>query len=124
MGCNPCRPPATYVNVGCGNQQRESDQAADGHHGQRVGPGLEASKACPRYTCLEPTARGAFANHQHFVFHAATLELVKADVAQGGQLKIGGTPTFFMNGIQLPGLRPEFFDAAVAWELRRVSGGK
>jgi uncharacterized membrane protein len=55
---------------------------------------------------------------------AATLELVKADVAQGSQLKIGGTPTFFMNGMQLPGLRGEFFDAAIAWELRRVSGGK
>ena len=55
---------------------------------------------------------------------AATLELVKADVTQGGQLKVGGTPTFFMNGMQLPGLRGEFFDAAIAWELRRVSGGK
>jgi uncharacterized membrane protein/protein-disulfide isomerase len=55
---------------------------------------------------------------------AATMELVKADVAQGAQLKVGGTPTFFMNGIQMPGLRPEFFDAAIAWELRRVSGGK
>jgi uncharacterized membrane protein/protein-disulfide isomerase len=55
---------------------------------------------------------------------AGTLELVKADVAQGAQLKIGGTPTFFVNGMQLPGLRGEFFDAAIAWELRRVSGGK
>jgi protein-disulfide isomerase/uncharacterized membrane protein len=55
---------------------------------------------------------------------AGTLELVKADIAQGQQLKIGGTPTFFLNGIQLPGLRGEFFDAAIAWELRRVSGGK
>jgi protein-disulfide isomerase len=56
--------------------------------------------------------------------YKGTLELVKADVAQGAQLKIGGTPTFFMNGIQLPGLRGEFFDAAIAWELKRVSGGK
>ena len=55
---------------------------------------------------------------------AGTLELVKADVAQGGQLKIGGTPSFFMNGMPLPALRGEFFDAAIAWELRRVSGGK
>jgi protein-disulfide isomerase/uncharacterized membrane protein len=55
---------------------------------------------------------------------AGTLELVKADVAQGGQLKIGGTPSFFMNGMPLPGLKGEFFDAAIAWELRRVSGGK
>jgi len=55
---------------------------------------------------------------------AGTLELVKADIAQGQQLKINGTPTFFMNGIQMPGLRGEIFDAAIAWELRRVSGGK
>lgn len=56
--------------------------------------------------------------------YAATLELVKADIAQGAQLKITGTPSFFMNGMRLPGLRAEFFDAAIAWELRRVSGGK
>ena len=56
--------------------------------------------------------------------YAGTLELVKADIAQGAQLKISGTPTFFMNGMRLPGLRAEFFDAAIAWELRRVGGGK
>lgn len=56
--------------------------------------------------------------------YAATLELVKADITQGAQLKIGGTPTFFLNGMQLPGLRAEFFDAAIAWELKRVTGGK
>ena len=54
----------------------------------------------------------------------AMLELVKADVAQGSQLKITGTPTFFVNGMRLPGLRGEFFDAAIAWELRRVQAGK
>ncbi len=53
------------------------------------------------------------------------MELVKADVAQGGQLKVSGTPTFFMNGIRLPGFsRPEYFDAAIAWELKRVTSGK
>ena len=51
---------------------------------------------------------------------AATLQLVKGDIAQGAQLKVTGTPTFFMNGIRLPGLRGEFFDAAVAWELKQV----
>jgi uncharacterized membrane protein/protein-disulfide isomerase len=55
---------------------------------------------------------------------AATLELVKADIAQGAGLKVSGTPTFFMNGMRLPGLRAEYFDAAIAWELRRVSSGK
>lgn len=55
--------------------------------------------------------------------YAGTLELVKADIAQGAQLKINGTPTFFVNGMQLPGLRGEFFDAAIAWELKRVQSG-
>jgi len=55
--------------------------------------------------------------------YAGTLELVKADIAQGAQLKIGGTPTFFVNGMQLPGLKAEFFDAAIAWEMKRVSSG-
>ena len=53
----------------------------------------------------------------------ATLELVKGDIAQGAQLKIGGTPTFFLNGIRLPGLRAEYFDLAIAWELKRVQSG-
>lgn len=56
--------------------------------------------------------------------YAATLELVKADIAQGAQLKIGSTPTFFVNGMQLPGLRGEFFDVAIAWELKRVESAK
>ena len=56
--------------------------------------------------------------------YAGTLELVKADIAQGAQLKVNGTPTFFINGMRLSALRAEFFDAAIAWELRRVSGAK
>jgi uncharacterized membrane protein/protein-disulfide isomerase len=56
--------------------------------------------------------------------YAGTLELVKADIAQGAQLKVGATPTFFVNGMRLPGLRAEFFDAAIAWELRRLSAEK
>ena len=57
--------------------------------------------------------------------YPAMLALVKADIAQGQQLQISGTPTFFVNGMRLPGLRAEFFDAAIAWELKRLqSGGK
>ena len=56
--------------------------------------------------------------------YAGTLELVQADIAQGQQLQITGTPTFFLNGMRLPGLRAEFFDAAIAWELRRVTAGQ
>ena len=53
--------------------------------------------------------------------YTGTLELVKADIAQAAQLKVNGTPTFFVNGMQLPGLKGEFFDATIAWELKRVS---
>jgi protein-disulfide isomerase len=54
--------------------------------------------------------------------YATTLELVKGDIAQGRQLGVSGTPTFFMNGIRLPTLRGQFFEAAVNWELRQVAG--
>jgi protein-disulfide isomerase len=52
--------------------------------------------------------------------YQTTLQLVKGDIAQGGQLQVQGTPTFFLNGIRLPGLRPEFLDAAIAIELKRA----
>jgi protein-disulfide isomerase/uncharacterized membrane protein len=50
-----------------------------------------------------------------------TMELVRGDTTQGIQLGVRGTPTFFMNGLQLPNLRGEYFEAAVRWELRRVT---
>jgi uncharacterized membrane protein/protein-disulfide isomerase len=50
-----------------------------------------------------------------------TLELVRGDIAQGLQLGVKGTPTFFMNGIRLQNWPAPLFEAAVAWELRRVS---
>ena len=56
--------------------------------------------------------------------YAAQIELVKADIAHGQQLKITGTPTFFVNGMRLPGMRPEYFDAVIAWEMKRVAAAK
>ena len=53
--------------------------------------------------------------------YPTTLELVKGDITQGIQLGVGGTPTFFMNGLRLPNLRGEFFEAAVEWELKRLA---
>jgi uncharacterized membrane protein/protein-disulfide isomerase len=49
--------------------------------------------------------------------YAKTLELVKADIAMGASLKVTGTPTFFVNGARVPIIKPEFFDAAIAYEL-------
>jgi uncharacterized membrane protein/protein-disulfide isomerase len=52
--------------------------------------------------------------------YQTTLQLVKGDIAQGGQLQVQGTPTFFLNGIRLPGLRASFLDAAIALEMKRA----
>lgn len=51
------------------------------------------------------------------------LELVRADAQKGQKLQITGTPTFYINGIKLGGgLRPSYFDAAIAYELKRAGG--
>jgi uncharacterized membrane protein/protein-disulfide isomerase len=56
--------------------------------------------------------------------YSGTLQLVKGDISQGLQLKVSGTPTFFMNGLRLPNLRGEFFETVVQMELRRLDGVK
>ena len=53
--------------------------------------------------------------------YAKTLELVRSDIAQGQQLAIRGTPSFFMNGIPLQIWPREIFQAAIEWELRRLA---
>ena len=55
----------------------------------------------------------------------ATLELVKGDVQLGSQLGVKVTPTFFVNGVKLEGgLAPQFFEQAIAYELRRTQTPK
>jgi uncharacterized membrane protein/protein-disulfide isomerase len=50
--------------------------------------------------------------------YAATLALVKRDVALGQQLRVTQTPTFFINGVKVDGAwAPQFFDQAIAYEL-------
>jgi protein-disulfide isomerase len=55
--------------------------------------------------------------------YAKTLESVRADVQLGQKLGVQGTPTFFLNGIKLPSLRPAYFDAALDWAVRRFATG-
>jgi protein-disulfide isomerase len=53
--------------------------------------------------------------------YAATMELVKGDIALGQRLNITQTPTFFLNGIKVEGAwAPQFFDQAIAYELARA----
>ena len=49
--------------------------------------------------------------------YAKTLELVRGDIALGASLHVTGTPTFFVNGVRLPIVKPEFFDLAIQYEL-------
>lgn len=53
--------------------------------------------------------------------YARQLSLVRQDAEMGGRLKIDGTPTFFINGVRVPGaLRADYLDAAIMHELRRA----
>jgi protein-disulfide isomerase len=54
--------------------------------------------------------------------YTRVLEQVRADVALGQKLGVGRTPTFFINGVKIEGgLRPEYFEAAIAYELQRAA---
>jgi protein-disulfide isomerase/uncharacterized membrane protein len=49
------------------------------------------------------------------------LRLVKQDAEMGNQLRVQGTPTFFINGVRIDGgLRPEYLDAAIEHELKKA----
>ena len=37
----------------------------------------------------------------------------------GQQLGVNGTPTFYINGIKVPSLRPAYFDAAIEYLLKK-----
>jgi uncharacterized membrane protein/protein-disulfide isomerase len=45
---------------------------------------------------------------------------VKIDTALGGFLGVGSTPTFFVNGIQMPDTRVPIMDAAIEHELKKA----
>ena len=50
--------------------------------------------------------------------YASTIELVKADIAEGKQLGVNATPTFFINGIKIDGALPvQYFEQAIQYEL-------
>jgi uncharacterized membrane protein/protein-disulfide isomerase len=47
------------------------------------------------------------------------LEAIRADVQLGQKLEVTGTPTFYINGVQIPSLRPASIDALIAHALRK-----
>ena len=52
--------------------------------------------------------------------YAKVLPAVREDATLGNKLGVNGTPTFFINGIKVPSLRPAYFDAAIAYSLRKA----
>jgi protein-disulfide isomerase len=54
--------------------------------------------------------------------YAKVLEQVRSDTALGGLLHVKATPTFFINGVKIDGgLAPQYFDAIVAYELKKTA---
>jgi protein-disulfide isomerase len=52
---------------------------------------------------------------------SATLGFIRGDIQLGTQLGVRVTPTFYINGVKVEGgLRPEYFDAAIAYELKQA----
>jgi protein-disulfide isomerase len=53
--------------------------------------------------------------------YASTIEQVKLDVAMGQQLRVGSTPTFFINGVKIDAAwAPQYFDQVIQYELQRA----
>jgi uncharacterized membrane protein/protein-disulfide isomerase len=53
---------------------------------------------------------------------ASAVTAIKGDIALGRQLQVRSTPTFFINGVKIEGaLPPQYFDQAIAFELKRAS---
>ncbi len=57
--------------------------------------------------------------------YQSTLELVKGDIGLGHQLGVRSTPTLFINGVKFEGvLAPQYFEQAIAYELKRAGATK
>jgi protein-disulfide isomerase len=48
---------------------------------------------------------------------------IRSDAAVGSKLGVNSTPTFFINGVRVPGLRPAYFDAAIGYLLQKGTAG-
>jgi uncharacterized membrane protein len=52
--------------------------------------------------------------------YAQVLAEVRKDAQLGQKIGVNATPTFYINGIQVPTLRASYFDAAIAHELQKA----
>jgi protein-disulfide isomerase len=56
--------------------------------------------------------------------YALKLPDIRRDIADGGALLVNGTPTFYINGVKLPGglIPPAYFELAIELELKKAAG--
>jgi len=52
--------------------------------------------------------------------YAAVSKEIRDQAALGSKLGVTGTPTFFINGIKVPSLRPAYLDAAIGYLLQKA----
>ena len=53
--------------------------------------------------------------------YAGALQAVRADAAMGTELKVGSTPTFFINGKKVEGvIPPQYFEGLIEMELKKA----
>ena len=46
---------------------------------------------------------------------------IRDEAGLGSRLGVTGTPTFFINGIKVPSLRPAYLDAAIGYLLQKAA---
>jgi protein-disulfide isomerase len=52
--------------------------------------------------------------------YASALQEVKSDASLGTLLKVAATPTFFINGRQVPNVPPQYFNGIIELELKKA----
>jgi protein-disulfide isomerase len=52
--------------------------------------------------------------------YALQLPAIRADIADGGVLRVSGTPTYFINGVKVPLLAAQQFELAITLELQKA----
>ncbi len=52
--------------------------------------------------------------------YAKVVTEIRSDATLGSKLGVNSTPTYFINGVRVPGLRPAYFDAAIAYLLQKA----
>ena len=64
----------------------------------------------------------AIAGEEYDKQYASVIPKVREDAQLGNKLGVTGTPTFYLNGIRMPSVRPAHLEAAVAYELQKAGG--